>query len=122
MWPAVAWAHLQISVDEQRVWAFNNGRQMAAQLDADAERDLDGILSAARDMLESCRWFWETRGEIPPHMLSGIEALQDDMIRLLALFEDGELYGRAPHGATDAMRNFEQDACEILEFHGRLVS
>ena len=100
----------------------NNGRQMAAQLDAEMERDLDGVLNAAHDMLESCRWFWETQGEIPAHMITGIEALQDDMIRLLALFEDGELYGKAPRGATTTMRTFEADACEILEFHGRLVS
>ncbi len=100
----------------------NNGRQMAAQLDAEMERDIDGVLSAAHDMLESVRWFWETQGEIPSHMLTGVEAMQDDMIRLLALFEDGAYYGMAPPNVTSKMRLYEQDACEILEFHGKLAS
>lgn len=95
---------------------------MAAQLDADITQDIESVIHAAHDMLESANWFYDTQGEIPAHMLVGIEAMQDDMIRLLALFEDGALYGKAPAHVTRKLRMFEQDACEILTFHGKLAS
>lgn len=95
---------------------------MVMQLDAEMELDLDGVLQAAHTMLETVSYVHETRGEIPAHMIAGIEALQEDMIRLLALFEDGAHYGKVPERVTFTMRAFEADATEILEFHGRLVS
>lgn len=95
---------------------------MAAQLDAEIERDIDGVLTAAHDMLTSVQWAYDTYGSIPDHMIAGVQALQDDMIRLLALSEDGALYGKVHHNLTFAMRSFEADACEILELHGKLTS
>lgn len=95
---------------------------MAAQLDPDIERDLDGVLNAAHDMLTSVQWAYDTYGHVPDHMIGGVAALQDDMIRLLALCEDGALYGKVPNNVTFTMRAFEADACEILEMHGKMAS
>ncbi len=95
---------------------------MAVQLDAEMESDFERVLCAAGSMLESVKHVHMCSGEIPSHMLSGIEALQDDMIRLLALCEDGELYGKVPQHVTYTMRGYEADATEILEFHGKLSS
>lgn len=95
---------------------------MAMQLDQDMGLHLDGVLSAAHTMLESAHFLKYREGRIPDHMIEGIEALRDDMIRLLALFEDGALYGSVPSHTTWAMRGFEADAAAILEQNERMAS
>ena len=99
---------------------------MALQLDADMEHHLDGILSSAHSMLESVHFIRWRSGRIPAHKLQAVEDLRDDMIRLLALFEDGAMYGAVPPQTTYAMRGFEADAAELLEYQrefvGRLAS
>lgn len=95
---------------------------MPQQLDADMRNHLDGVLSAAHTMLESAWFIQHRQGNLPAHVLEGVEALQDDMIRLLALFEDGDLYGSVPPATTYVMRGYEADATEILEMHGKLAS
>lgn len=95
---------------------------MAIHLDADMQNDFEAVLSAAGSMLESVKYIHLREGSVPEYMLNGIEALQDDMIRLLALCEDGELYGKVPAQVTYTMRGYEADASEILEFCGKLSS
>jgi len=95
---------------------------MAIQLDPEMDADLEGVLNAAHSILESARFLEHREGRIPAHVLENIEELQDDMIRLLALFEDGDMYGAVPPSTTYTLRGFEADAAEILEFHGKLAS
>jgi hypothetical protein len=95
---------------------------MATTIDPDIDRDIDGVLASAHEMLASVQWAYDHYGTVPDHMLSGVEALQDDMIRLLALCEDGELYGKVRGHLIMTMREFESEACDILATYEKMAS
>ena len=92
------------------------------EIDPDIERDIDGVLGAAHEMLTTVQWAYDHYGTVPDHMLSGVEALQDDMIRLLALCEDGAFYGKVRSNLTLTMREFESEACDILMTFEKMAS
>lgn len=77
-------------------------------------KHLSGIANAAAEIIAGAQQAYHC-GLFPPMIRKHLLTVQHDLIRLLALHEDGPGYGRAPVELIDYFRTLEQVATDLLE-------
>lgn len=82
--------------------------------DVTVSRHLRGIAAAASEVIAGAQQVYRC-GLFPSMVRDNLITVQHDLIRLLALHEDGMGYGRAPVEVVGYLRNLEQVATDLLE-------
>lgn len=81
---------------------------------ADICDDVDRILHSASEMMHYVTLAYRM-GSLRLEHLDATLALRDDMISMLAKFEDGECYGMVGPAAISAMRSMEITASGLID-------
>lgn len=76
--------------------------------------DVDRILHSAGEMMHYVTAAYKL-GSLTLGHLEATLALRDDMISMLAKFEDGECYGMVGPAAISAMRSMETTASGVID-------
>lgn len=77
-------------------------------------KNLRGICNAASQIIAGAQQAYRS-GVFPPMVRDNLETVQHDLIRLLALHEDGAGYGHAPVDIVSHFRILEQVATDLLK-------